>query len=334
VLGQAIASDDIGRAHVAPLGDAGRAQFVPSADVGRAHVPPPADAGRAQVAEPADDLAPRGRLAQHDWQAQQDHLTVDGGDSRGELKTPGDDTCDWAVGASDFEAYAARGEDVAAPVVASGVAFELSLRPTVDERLNVAPTGLDEAIPHAGTRGASNVASLAGPQRADIAPATASHPTTAGTSTETSARDGGGTGGIKAMGSGSGRSWINSGRGPGLELQPMVHVEDMAASIEFYQHLGAEVVHGDRDADWVLLQLGTTQIGLLAHPPELAAGECAVELNFAAAMPLDVLVEKLRRDGVTVAGIASHRDLGVQLHVRTPDGLLIKIYQREPDLYP
>jgi catechol 2,3-dioxygenase-like lactoylglutathione lyase family enzyme len=119
---------------------------------------------------------------------------------------------------------------------------------------------------------------------------------------------------------------------PGLQLQPMVHVDDMAATLSFYAGLGAEIVHGDRDSDWVLLQLGTTQIGLLARPPDPARGECTVELNFAASMPLDELEEKLRRDGVTIVDIAARRDFGAQLHVRTPDGLLIKISQLEPDL--
>jgi hypothetical protein len=133
----------------------------------------------------------------------------------------------------------------------------------------------------------------------------------------------------KAGGGAAGRR----GRDPGLELKPMVHVADMGESIRFYELLGAEIVHGDRDSDWVLLQLGTTQIGLLAQPPDAGHGEGAVELNFAAAMPLDELEGRLRRDGVSIADMAAHRDFGVQLHIRTPDGLLIRISRREPDLY-
>jgi catechol 2,3-dioxygenase-like lactoylglutathione lyase family enzyme len=133
----------------------------------------------------------------------------------------------------------------------------------------------------------------------------------------------------KAVGWAAGRR----GRDPGLQLKPMVHVANMGESIRFYELLGAEIVHGDRDSDWVLLQLGTTQIGLLAQPPEADQGQGAVELNFAAAMPLDELEDRLRRDGVSIADMAAHRDFGVQLHIRTPDGLLIRISQLEPDLY-
>ena len=37
----------------------------------------------------------------------------------------------------------------------------------------------------------------------------------------------------------------------GMRLRPMVHVEDMTASVAFYERLGAEIVHGSRDGDWV-----------------------------------------------------------------------------------
>ncbi len=117
-----------------------------------------------------------------------------------------------------------------------------------------------------------------------------------------------------------------------LQFQPMVHVEDMAAAMAFYERLGAEVVHGSGADDWVLLQLGTTQLGLLAHPPRTEDGECTVELNFAAAAPLEDLERRLRDAGVAIAGLATHRDFGDQLQVRSPDGLLIKISQLEPDI--
>lgn len=118
---------------------------------------------------------------------------------------------------------------------------------------------------------------------------------------------------------------------PGLHLQPMIHVDDMAASIAFYERLGAEIIHGGRDSDWVLMQLGTIQIGLLGRPPDRDHGESRVELTFGAVMPLEQLEQRLHRAGVPVSGVTSDRDLGEQLQVRSPDGLLIKISQREPD---
>jgi hypothetical protein len=44
-----------------------------------------------------------------------------------------------------------------------------------------------------------------------------------------------------------------SDQDPPVKLQPMVHVEDMAAAISFYETLGATVIHGSRDGDWALL---------------------------------------------------------------------------------
>ena len=118
---------------------------------------------------------------------------------------------------------------------------------------------------------------------------------------------------------------------PGLHLQPMIHVDDMAASIAFYEQLGAEVIHGGRDSHWVLMQLGTVQVVLLRRPPDQALGESPVDLTFGAVMPLDQLEQRLHRAGVPVAGMTSDKDFGEQLQVRSPEGLLIKISQREED---
>ena len=117
-----------------------------------------------------------------------------------------------------------------------------------------------------------------------------------------------------------------------MQLQPVVHVDDMPAAVEFYERLGAEVVHGGPADAWVLLQLGTTQISLLTHPPRIEDGECTVELNFATATPLDDLERRLRGAGVTITGFETHPDFGDQLQVRSPDGLLIKINQLEPEI--
>jgi hypothetical protein len=119
---------------------------------------------------------------------------------------------------------------------------------------------------------------------------------------------------------------------PGLHLQPMVHVDDMAASIAFYEQLGGAVIHGCRDSPWVLMQLGPVQIGLLARPADQSSGESVVELHFGASMPLEQLERRLHRAGFPVSEVTTDHDLGEQLRVRTPDGLLIKISQREPDV--
>ena len=116
-----------------------------------------------------------------------------------------------------------------------------------------------------------------------------------------------------------------------LQLRPLVHVRDMTASVAFYEHLGGEIIHGGQDTDWVLMQLCTVQIGLVARPPDAQRGEGQVELTFGAAMPLDELERRLHRAGFRVAEVTTDRDFGEQLLVRTPDGLLIKIAQREPE---
>lgn len=120
---------------------------------------------------------------------------------------------------------------------------------------------------------------------------------------------------------------------PGIRLRPMVHVEDMVASVGFYEGLGATVVHGSRDGDWVLLRLGHAEIGLLAHPPNPEQNEGTVELNFAATEPLEQLESRLRAVGVTIARPTSDEGFGRQLQLASPDGLLVKIDELDPELF-
>jgi catechol 2,3-dioxygenase-like lactoylglutathione lyase family enzyme len=116
-------------------------------------------------------------------------------------------------------------------------------------------------------------------------------------------------------------------------LQPMVHVEDMAAAVAFYEALGGVVRQGSREGDWVLMGIGGGEISLLAHPPNPEQHEGKVELNFQAAGPLGELERALRRAGVAIVRPVSDEGFGRQLQVASPDGLLIKINELDPELY-
>lgn len=122
-------------------------------------------------------------------------------------------------------------------------------------------------------------------------------------------------------------------RNGSVRLQPMVHVEDMAASVAFYEALGAQVVHGSRDGDWVLLRLGGAELGLLAHPPNPDQGEAAVELNLVSTEPLPELEERLRAAGVVVARPATDEAFGRQLQLAAPGGMLVKVNELEPEVF-
>lgn len=125
----------------------------------------------------------------------------------------------------------------------------------------------------------------------------------------------------------------DQGPGQGLRLQPMVHVADMAAAVTFYERLGAEVVHGSRDGDYVLLRLAGAEIGLLGHPPNPEQGEGAVELNFEYTGSLAAYEEQLQQAGVDIAQPTTDEGFGRQLQVRAPDGLLVKINELDPSLF-
>lgn len=119
----------------------------------------------------------------------------------------------------------------------------------------------------------------------------------------------------------------------GLHLQPMVHVQDMAASLAFYEALGAQLARGSRDGDFALLAVGDAQLSLLAHPPNPEQGEGEVELNFDTDRDLAHIESHLRDANIDIVQPVTDEAFGRQLQVRSPDGLLIKINQLDPTLY-
>ena len=115
----------------------------------------------------------------------------------------------------------------------------------------------------------------------------------------------------------------------GLSLRPLIRVTDMAASVGFYEQLGGEIIHGGHDSDYVLMQLGTAQVGLLADDPHPSGSGGHVDLDFSVTLPLDRLAARL-----AAAGIAgTDRGGPEELEIRSPDGLLIRISRRDPDPY-
>lgn len=118
-----------------------------------------------------------------------------------------------------------------------------------------------------------------------------------------------------------------------LTLQPMVHVDDMTASVAFYEALGARLVHGSRDGDFALLAIGSSQLTLLAHPPNPEQNEGTVELNFESSGDLTEIQDQLRAQNVSIVQEVTDEGFGRQLQIQSPDGLLVKINELQPELY-
>jgi predicted lactoylglutathione lyase len=130
-----------------------------------------------------------------------------------------------------------------------------------------------------------------------------------------------------------GQQLQSASEGQAVTLQPMLHVEDMGAAIDFYAKLGATLLNGSRDDDWALLRFADAELGLLAHPANPEQNEGKVELNFNYSASLEDLEKKLRTEGVTIARPTGDEGFGYQLQLEDPDGMLVKINQIDPDLY-
>jgi catechol 2,3-dioxygenase-like lactoylglutathione lyase family enzyme len=118
----------------------------------------------------------------------------------------------------------------------------------------------------------------------------------------------------------------------GLRIQPMIHVADMSASLEFYEALGGQLVFGSRDGDWALIEFDGSMISLLAHPPGDGRRE-TVELQFTSEVELETLQTHIQTiaPGFIERGVADEA-FGRMLKLKTPDGLLVKVLELERDL--
>ena len=118
----------------------------------------------------------------------------------------------------------------------------------------------------------------------------------------------------------------------GIRLQPMLHVQNMEQSISFFEALGGTVAFGSRDADWVLLRFGTTELSLLRHPPNTAQGDTELELNFISSTPLEQVESCARQAGLQVIKAASDEFFGRQMILKLASGLLVKVNEIEREL--
>lgn len=115
-----------------------------------------------------------------------------------------------------------------------------------------------------------------------------------------------------------------------LQLMPIVHVQNLPASVDFYTKLGGRLEIGSRDGDWAQIAFGETRIGLLAHPP--APGEGEIELAFTSEHALADLESHCASQGLTILRGAADEAFGEQLQLQDPDQRTLKINRIEPDL--
>ena len=125
---------------------------------------------------------------------------------------------------------------------------------------------------------------------------------------------------------------VDTVRSFGLKVQPMIHVEAIAASLDFYEALGGRLLYGSRDGDWALVDFDGSTLSLLAHPPGDGKLE-TVELQFTCAGKLEAIERHLRSvDPALIDRGVADEAFGRMLKLKTPDGLLVKILKLEREV--
>ena len=118
-----------------------------------------------------------------------------------------------------------------------------------------------------------------------------------------------------------------------MTLMTIVYVTDMAASTTFYAALGAELLRVSRNRTWSELRVGDAILAL--HTAEGLPAErfCGLELSFNSSEPLEALVKRFEKAGVSLYRGVADEAFGRSVVVRDPDGLLVQISEHDPELY-
>jgi len=113
-------------------------------------------------------------------------------------------------------------------------------------------------------------------------------------------------------------------------LMPIVYVQEMPRSIQFYRALGLTLRH--EGATWSRLTLGDAVLGV--HKSDRKpSGHAPVGLAFVSRERLESLVERLRAAGIDQPLEIADEAFGSSITVRDPDGLSIQINEHDSELH-
>jgi catechol 2,3-dioxygenase-like lactoylglutathione lyase family enzyme len=119
-----------------------------------------------------------------------------------------------------------------------------------------------------------------------------------------------------------------------MRVRPIHFVNDLPEAVRFYEALGLEPELRSRSGHWIELRASGGELGL--HDAAIAAegeGRTGVALNFLADEPLEAVEQRLREAGFSPTGTIVDQEWGRALEVAAPDGTVVQIDERDPELY-
>lgn len=119
-----------------------------------------------------------------------------------------------------------------------------------------------------------------------------------------------------------------------MRLRPIHFVPDVDEALRFYEALGLRPQLRSRSGHWIELQASGGELGL--HDAAIAAdgeGRQGFALNFLAEEPLEEVEQRLLASGFPPEGTIIDHEWGRALQVKAPDGTVVQIDERDPELY-
>jgi hypothetical protein len=119
-----------------------------------------------------------------------------------------------------------------------------------------------------------------------------------------------------------------------MRLRPIHFVPELEEALRFYEALGLQPEIRSRSGHWIELQASAGELGL--HDAAIAAdgqGRTGLALNFVADEPLEQVEQRLLAAGFPPEGTIVDHEWGRALQVKAPDGTVVQIDERDPELY-
>jgi catechol 2,3-dioxygenase-like lactoylglutathione lyase family enzyme len=115
-----------------------------------------------------------------------------------------------------------------------------------------------------------------------------------------------------------------------VKLELILAVSNVERAAEFYQAIGFVLGSRGVSAYWAEMTVGNSFIGLHRDDQLKTRDSGRAFIMLDAEMPLELVVDQLQRNEITLERDIADETFGRSIQVRDPDGMLIQINEHDP----